>query len=826
MSTVHEKLNEFLSKRLPDEPIENSFLNNLTYRLVKDQYTSTPLDYYKSLAYTLRDRLAKRWLETQQTHHKKDVKRAYYLSMEFLIGRLLKMNVDRLNLGNSVKDLFAKLGIDFETIEEIEPDSGLGNGGLGRLAACFLDSIATLGIPCFGYGIRYDYGLFRQKIINGYQVEVADKWLADGYPWEIERPERYTIQYHGNSQKTRTADGKEVVEWVNSNNVIAIPYDIPVPGFLNNTVNTLRLWAAKSDDEFGFEIFNNGDYVNAYMEKINDENVSKVLYPNDNTYAGRELRLKQEFFFSSASLQDILRRFKEKENYDFKEFPEKAVIQLNDTHPSVAIPELLRLLIDKEGLSFDEAWNITKKSFAYTNHTLMPEALERWPEKMFGFLLPRHLELIYLINETLMNDIRAKYGPDFDRMRRMSIIEEGTERMVRMAYLAVVGSFSVNGVSELHSELLKSHLLSDFYDIYPKRFHNVTNGITHRRWLYKCNPRLAHLVTSKVGGEWLTDLKQLKGLENHLEDPSFKEGWQIIKRNNKIGLSNWLYKHNEVSFNPDSLFDVQVKRIHEYKRQLMNILHVIYMYLVIKNHPAKEIVPRTVLFAGKAAPAYQMAKLHIKLINSIAHVINNDPKVSEKLKVYFIPNYNVSTAEKIIPATDLSEQISLAGTEASGTGNMKFALNGALTIGTLDGANVEIMQEVGKENIFIFGLKAPEVEDLKKKNYNPKPYIEKNEILKEIMQLIQTGFFEPGQPEIFRPIYNSLTYQDPFMVIADFESYIKCQERVSDEFLDKDKWARKSIINVANMGKFSSDRSITDYNKNIWKITPIINGKT
>ncbi len=816
-----EKLSEFLSKKLPDESIETAFLNNLTYRLVKDQFTSTPMDYYKSLAYTLRDRLAKRWLETQQTYHKQDAKRAYYLSMEFLVGRLLKMNVDRLNLGNQVKEVFDKLGVNFDNIEEMEPDSGLGNGGLGRLAACFLDSIATLEIPCFGYGIRYDYGLFRQKIVNGYQLETADKWLADGYPWEIERPERYTVQYYGDIQKNTLPNGVEKVEWVNSNNVIAIPYDIPIPGFLNNSVNTLRLWSAKSDDEFGFQIFNNGDFVNAYMEKINDENITKVLYPNDNIYAGRELRLKQEYFFCSASLQDIIRRFKERENYNFSDLPLKAVIQLNDTHPAIAIPELIRILVDLEGLTFEQAWEISKKTFAYTNHTLMPEALEKWPEKMIGKMLPRHLEIIYLINEVLMGDIRQKYGTDYDRMRRMSIIEEQDERLVRMAYLAVIGSFSINGVSELHSELLKNQLLLDFYELYPERFNNKTNGITPRRWLYKCNPRLAHLITSRVGGEWLTDLYKLEPIKEFANDASFREGWQIIKHNNKTSLCNWISKHCDVQLNPDSMFDVHVKRIHEYKRQLLNLLHVIHMYLSIKNNTNKNFTPRTVLFAGKAAPAYQMAKLHIKLINSVANIINNDPQTKDLLKVFFVPNYNVSIAEKIIPATDLSEQISTAGTEASGTGNMKFALNGALTIGTLDGANIEICEEVGSENIFIFGMKANEVQNLKNNFYDPKRFIEKSESLQEILRLINSAFFEPNQPDLFKPIYNSLVYHDPFMVVADFESYIACQKRVSEEYRNKELWTRKSIFNVAKMGKFSSDRTIREYNQDIWKATPI-----
>ncbi len=814
---MHERLSEFLSNRLPEEPIDKAFANNLTYRLVKDEYTALPIDYFKGLAYTLRDRLAKRWLDTQQRYHKDDVKRVYYLSMEFLIGRLLKMNIDRLNLEHPVREMFDRLGVDLENIEEMEPDAGLGNGGLGRLAACFLDSIATIGIPCFGYGIRYDYGLFKQRIENGFQVEVADKWLADGYPWEIERPERYTIGFYGSIQKSTDINNQEHVEWIGANNVIAIPYDIPIPGFLNDTVNTLRLWSAKSDEEFGFQIFNNGDYVNAYLEKITDENITKVLYPNDNIYAGRELRLKQEYFFSSASLQDIVRRFKERKNYKLKDIPKKIVIQLNDTHPAIAIPELLRILIDQEGIPFEQAWQITKKTFAYTNHTLMPEALERWPEKMIGIMLPRHLEIIYQVNELLMSEIREIFGHDFDRMRRMSLIEEGSERMIRMAHLAVVGSFSINGVSELHSELIKTDLFPDFFAIYPERFNNKTNGITPHRWLYKCNHRLANLITARIGTGWVTDLSALKELESSSTDSSFQEGWNIIKRNNKVKLSNWINLHHGVLLDPDSLFDVQVKRIHEYKRQLMNIFHAIHLYLQIKTNPSADMTPRTILFAGKAAPAYQMAKLHIKLINSLANLINNDPDCKNKLSIFFVPNYNVSLAELIIPSTNLSEQISTAGTEASGTGNMKFALNGALTIGTLDGANIEIMEEVGKDNIFIFGLTADEVRTYKAGNNPPKRIIEHYDSLREIMQLINSSLLEPSQPDLFKPIYNSLYFDDPFLVLADFASYVECQETISKAFLDKSEWTRKSILNVSRMGKFSSDRTIREYNRDIWK---------
>ena len=818
---MNNKIADFLSKEIPHEPIEKAFVNNLTYRLVKDEHNSTPSDYYHSLAYTLRDRLAKRWLETQKEHHKSDAKRVYYFSMEYLIGRLLKMNVDRLNLGDSVNELCNKLGINFDELEELENDPGLGNGGLGRLAACFMDSIAALELPCFGYGIRYDYGLFRQKFENGFQVEMPDRWLEDGYPWEIERPERYKVKFFGNTQRKIDKNGEEIISWINTKDAYAIPFDIPVPGFLKGTVNTLRLWSAKSDDDFRFQIFNNGDYVNAYTEKINDENITKILYPNDNIYAGRELRLKQEYFFTSASLQDILRRYKEDPQHKLETLPDKIVIQLNDTHPAISIPELIRLLVDEEGLLFDEAWAISKRTFAYTNHTLMPEALENWSEELLGKLLPRHLEIIYMINEKLMDDIRKKYGPDMDMMGRMSIIGENDHRVVKMAHLAVIGSFSVNGVSALHTELIKSQLLPDFYNLYPDRFNNKTNGITPRRWLYKCNTRLSHLITSNIGGEWLTDLTKLNKLTEHIDDSALHEGWQIVKHSNKKSFATYLENLHGIVINPNSLFDVQVKRMHEYKRQLLNVLHVIYQYLQIKNNPNIEVTPRTVLFSGKAAPGYQMAKLQIKLINAVSKVINSDPAMKDKLQVHFIPNYNVSLAEHIIPASDLSEQISTAGKEASGTGNMKFALNGALTIGTLDGANVEIMEEVGEENIFIFGLKAHEVIDLKKRLYNPQTYINQSVELQEVLSLLQNNFFCLDSIDLFKPIYNGLVYQDPFMIIADFQAYIDCQKRVSFEYTNKELWTRKSIINVAKSGKFSSDRTISEYNWDIWKVTPI-----
>jgi glycogen phosphorylase len=817
-----ERLSDFLSRKKKNPPeILDSFRYNLIHKIVKDEYNSAPRDIYNALSFTIMDQLAEGWLDTQQQHHQNDAKRVYYLSMEFLIGRLLKMNIDNLHINTPVQKLLSELNFDFNKIEEMEADAGLGNGGLGRLAACFLESMATLNIPSFGYGIRYDYGLFKQHIENGWQIEKPDKWLENGYPWEIKRSEKYQINFYGHIEKDYNNEGKSVSIWKNAQKVFAVPYDIPVPGFNNKTVNTLRLWSAKTDDEFKLQIFNNGDFINAYKEKLTDENITKVLYPNDNVYAGQELRLKQEYFFCSASLQDILRRFKDNKEHKLENLPDKVVIQLNDTHPAIAIPELIRILMDIENLDFDKSWEITKKTFAYTNHTLLPEALEKWPETMLANILPRHLEIIYSINQKLMDDIQLKFGYNIEKMRKMSIIEEGQERMIRMAYLAVAGSFSINGVSALHTELIKSELLPDFYSMYPERFTNKTNGITPRRWLYKCNPRLSEIITSKIGMGWINNLNELKKLNDIEHKEHFAEGWEIIKKNNKKDLSNWFEKKYGFSFDPTSIIDVQSKRIHEYKRQLMNVMHAIYLYLQIKNNPNMDFTPRTILISGKAAPAYHVAKLYIKLINNVAKVINNDPKVNDKLKLFFVPNYNVSVAEMIIPATDLSEQISTAGKEASGTGNMKFALNGAITIGTLDGANVEIKEEVGDNNIYIFGLTTDEVIKYKKEGYNPQAHLNDCDLLPEVLELIKNGFFSPEQSDLFYPIYSNLINHDQYMIMADFKSYVASQQQISLDFLDRKLWTSKSIANVANIGKFSSDRTISEYNWDIWKATPI-----
>ncbi|MCI0615383.1 glycogen/starch/alpha-glucan phosphorylase, partial [bacterium] len=685
----------------------------------------------------------------------------------------------------------------------------------------FLDSMATMQLPAYGYGIRYEYGIFFQHIRDGYQVETPDNWLRYGNVWEIDRPEYlYSVKYYGNVIQSTGPDGKLNSEWTDTQDVMAMAYDIPIPGYGNNTVNNLRLWAAKSTREFDFEYFNHGDYIKAVQDKQKTETISKVLYPNDNVVQGKELRLKQEYFFVSATLQDVIRRYK-KTHPDFSQFPEKVAIQLNDTHPAIAIPELMRILIDLNGLSWDDAWRVTTATFGYTNHTILPEALEKWPVSMIETLLPRHMQIIYEINQRFLSDITKKYPGDSDRLRRMSLIEEGSERMVRMAHLAVVGSHSINGVAELHTSLIKTILFKDFNEFYPDRFNNKTNGITQRRWSRLCNQKLAELISGKIGEGWITDLYQLKKLTEFADDSAFRAEWRAVKAQNKENLAAYIASLTGVKVNLDSIFDIQVKRIHEYKRQLLNCLHAIHLYNQIKQNSEASFVPRTIIFAGKAAPGYFIAKLIIKLINSVADVVNRDPDLHNLLKVVFLPNYCVSMAEKIMPGANLSEQISTAGMEASGTGNMKFALNGALTIGTLDGANIEIKEEVGDENIFIFGLKTDEVLKLKKSGYNPREYYERNADLKKIIDMIANGFFSPWNPQLFKPIIDSLMSTDNFMLFADFDAYVKCQSVVSQNFLDVEDWTRKSILNVANTGKFSSDRAIGEYATNIWNVKPV-----
>ena len=816
MEKLSPSTNEFQGTDI--KSLQKSFVNHLEYSLAKDEYSATKRDFFKSLALSVRDRLIERWIETQQTYYREGAKRIYYLSMEFLLGRLLGDAISNLGLSRNINEAITDLGYEPEELMNLESDAALGNGGLGRLAACFLDSMATLELPAYGYGIRYDYGIFYQRILNGYQKEYPDNWLRYGNPWEIERPEYiYHIKYYGRVNEYKDKSGRVRFDWADTDNIIAMAYDTPIPGYHNNTVNNLRLWAAKSTREFNLEYFNSGDYDRAVEDKIESETISKVLYPRDDFYGGRELRLKQEYLLVSATLQDIIRRYKKTHSDNFSLFPEKVAIQLNDTHPVLSIPELMRILLDIEGLDWDEAWDITVKTFGYTNHTVMPEALEKWKVKLLELVLPRHLQIIYEINRRWLGEISQKYPGDEERVRTLSIIEEGDEKNIRMANLAIVGSHSINGVAALHTEILKKDVFKEFYDYWPEKFNNKTNGITQRRWLKLCNPGLSELITEKIGENWITKLTELKKLENFVDDEAFRKKWNKVQRQNKIRLAEYIHRKLKTEVNTDSLFDVQVKRLHEYKRQLLNALHAITLYNRIKANPNAEVVPRTIIFGGKAAPAYAMAKLIIKLINSIADVVNHDDGIDDKLKVIFIPNYSVTLAELIIPAADLSEQISTAGMEASGTGNMKFALNGALTVGTLDGANIEIREEVGEENIFIFGLKSDEVSRRRRDGHDPRSYYNGNAELKKTIDMIQNGFFSPEEPNLFKPIIESLLNQgDHYMVLADYESYVKCQEKISQTFLDRDKWLKMSILNVANMGKFSSDRTIKEYAKEIW----------
>jgi starch phosphorylase len=794
------------------ESIAWGFAEHLKYSLGVDRFTVKQHDRYTALAMTIRDRLIERWIETQQTHHNKGVKRAYYLSLEFLMGRAMGNNVINLKLEDEVSKAMAELGHSWEELRDLEVDAGLGNGGLGRLAACFLDSMATLEYPAFGYGLRYDYGIFRQEIDNGYQVEQPDEWLRRGNPWEIQRPD-LAVPVHFGGRVEKGHDGRSY--WVDTNNVIGIPYDMPIVGYGGHTVNTLRLWSAKATEEFDFDDFNAGDYISSVGNKTTAENLTKVLYPNDLFYLGRELRLKQQYFFVACSISDIMRRFR-KCGKAWSEFPEMAAIQLNDTHPSMAIPELMRLLIDGEQFSWDEAWDITVRCCGYTNHTLMPEALEKWPVQMFEKLLPRHLEIIYEINHRFMQDVANHYPGDMARMARMSLVEESDEKQIRMANMSIVGSHSTNGVAALHTELVKSRLVPDFAQMFPDRFNNKTNGITPRRWLLKSNPPLAKLICDNIGEDWITDLSQLKKLIPLAEDKEFRAKFMDVKRQAKVVLADHMKAAYGWEVSVDSIFDTQIKRLHEYKRQLLNAMHIVVLYNRIRK--GQDIHPRTFLFGAKAAPGYAMAKLIIKLINNIGNVVNHDPAVQDKLRVYFLPNYRVSLAEKMIPATDISEQISTAGTEASGTGNMKFMLNGALTVGTMDGANIEIVEEAGEENAFIFGLNADEVTELKPR-YLPQQAYESNAEIKEAIDLIFSGHFNVSEPGIFEPIREVLFDKgDHYMHFADLASYIQAQERADALYRDPEEWARKAILNVANSGKFSSDRTIAQYASEIWGV--------
>lgn len=802
--------------------LRKSFEKHMKYSLGKDQYTSTDYDRYSSLALTTRDRLIEKWIETQQTYYNKNAKRVYYLSLEFLIGRTLGNSLINLNLDEPAKKLVKELGYTLEDLREKEWDAGLGNGGLGRLAACFLDSMATLELPAVGYGIRYDFGIFFQSIKDGWQVETPDNWLRLGNVWEFPRAEfTYVVQFYGHTENYLDEKGYLRKKWVKAEDIVAVGYDTPVPGYGNNTVNNLRLWSAKASRDFDLHYFNDGDYIKAVADKALSENITKVLYPNDNMFEGKELRLKQEYFFVSATLQDIVRRYK-KTHTTFTEFPDQVAIQLNDTHPAIAIPELMRILVDLERIDWDIAWDITVKTFGYTNHTILPEALERWSVSLLSQVLPRHLEIIYEINHRFLESIKEKFPGDENILKELSIIEEGKEKKVRMANLAIIGSHSLNGVAALHTEILKKSVFPQFYKLWPEKFNNKTNGITQRRWLRLCNPELSQLISEKIGDGWITNLYELKKLEPLADDKEFQKKWADIKKKKKEKLGEYIQSRNNLTVNVDSLFDIQVKRLHEYKRQLLNVLHIITLYNRIIDKPTTDWVARTVIFAGKAAPGYWMAKLIIKLINSVADKVNNDHRVKDKLKVVFLRNYAVSNAEKIIPAANLSEQISTAGTEASGTGNMKFALNGALTIGTLDGANIEIKEEVGDENIFIFGLDSDGVTKEKQNGYNPMFYYNKNPELYRVLNQIRQGYFLPNQPDLFKPIVDALLDQgDTYMLLADYESYIACQDQVSEIWKDQEAWTRMSILNTARMGKFSTDRTITEYAKEIWGVSPV-----
>ena len=822
----HEPLNLSLNA------VQQSMTNHLIFSVGKDPITATDRDWFFTLALVVRERLIERWMATMRRYYNNDAKRVYYLSMEFLIGRSLINGVLNIGFADEVRQACIDAGIELDKIKEMEFDAALGNGGLGRLAACFLDSMATIGLPGYGMGIRYEYGMFHQKIEDGWQVEHPDNWLRYGNPWEFPRPEvLYPVKFHGRVVQYNDEHGNFHHHWIDSDDVMAMAYDTPVPGYGLNTVNNMRLWSAKASRDFDLKYFNEGNYIKAVRDKNESENLSKVLYPNDTTAMGRELRLKQQYFFVSASLQDILFRF-HKHHDSFDELPDKVAIQLNDTHPSIAIPELMRLLVDIHHLAWDHAWDITTRTFAYTNHTLMPEALETWPVALFESVLPRHLQIIYEINQRFLSGVMHRFPGDNELLKRMSIIDETHGRRVRMAHLAIVGSHHVNGVARLHSELMKTTIFADFDRYYPGKLFNITNGITPRLWLNQANPELAGLITSRIGKGWITDLSQLHELAKLADDDSFQAEFRAVKRANKERLARLVMDRLGLQINPDSLFDVQIKRIHEYKRQLLNLLHVITLYNRIRSNPSLDVVPRTVIIAGKAAPGYATAKLIIKLANSVADIVNNDPAVRGLLKLAFIPNYDVSTAIDIIPAADLSQQISTAGTEASGTGNMKLALNGALTIGTLDGANIEIMEEVGADNIFIFGLDTQEVARLRSSGYNPWDYYHANNDLKRALDMIGSGYFSPEQADRFRPIVDSLTHGgDNYLLLADYAAYIAAQERVEALYCDQQqpgrfwpgtRWTRSAILNVAGMGKFSSDRTISEYAEKIWGAKPVL----
>ena len=803
------------------EAFTRDFLDNLFCVQGKIPALATRHDYYMALAYTIRDRLLHRWMSTAETYTRHGSRTVVYLSAEFLMGPHLGNNLLNLGITEEVRQAVRELGLDLDDLISCEDEPGLGNGGLGRLAACFLDSLASLEIPSLGYGIRYEFGIFQQEIADGWQVEKTDKWLRFGNAWEIPRAEwAVEVKLGGRTEKYTDHEGKLRIRWIPARVVLGVPYDTPIQGYRVNTSNTLRLWRAEAPESFDFSTFNRGDYYGAVNSKVTSENISKVLYPNDEAIQGKELRLEQQYFFVCCSLQDMFRILKVQQ-IPITRFHEKFAIQMNDTHPAIAVAELMRLLVDEHDMEWNQAWEITQQTLAYTNHTLLPEALERWPISVFAKVLPRHLEIIYEINARFLDAMRIRYFGDEARIARLSLIDESGGRYVRMAHLACVGSHAINGVADLHTQLLKQDVLKDFAELWPEKFSNKTNGVTPRRWLALTNPRLAELICDAIGDGWIKDLARLIDLEKFADDPAFQADWRAIKRANKLELAGIAHGRTGVAVDPDSLFDVQVKRIHEYKRQHLNILHVIALYHRLKSDPGFDIHPRTFIFGGKAAPGYHIAKLIIKLINAVGDVVNRDPQIRDRLKVVFLPNFNVTNGQRVYPAADLSEQISTAGKEASGTGNMKFCMNGALTIGTMDGANIEICSDVGIENAFMFGLSAAEVESLRHRGYRPHDYYESNPALRGVIDFIRDGFFSRGDVNMFRPLVDSLLNWDTYMLFADFQSYLEAQELVNTVYQDPTQWSRMSILNVARSGKFSSDRTICEYAQDIWRVSRV-----
>lgn len=798
--------------------IKRDLVDNLFYLLGKFPEVATPNDWYLAVAYTVRDRLLSRWVKSAHEYYETKARTVCYLSPEFLIGPQLGMNLLRLNSEQSFRQALQELGLNLDDIIEHEEEPGLGNGGLGRLASCFLESMATLQVPAIGYGIRYEFGIFDQELRDGWQLEVADQWLRLGNPWEIGRPDiRFDVQLGGHTEPYHDSEGRYRVRWIPDYVVQGTPYDTAILGFGVQTANLLRLWKAEAKRSFDFRLFSAGDFYGAVHDKVESENITKVLYPNDEPVQGRELRLKQQYFFVSCSLQDMIRLYLQREQ-TLDRFHEKFAVQLNDTHPSLAIPELMRLLVDEHLFDWDTAWSIAERTFGYTNHTLLSEALERWPLGLITRVLPRHVEIIYGINQRFLNKVRLRFPNDEDKVRRLSLIDESGARYVRMAYLACVGSHAINGVAKLHTRLLEEEVLPDFFEMVPEKFSNKTNGVSQRRFLLLANSRLARLITDAIGSGWIKNLEDLRKLEPFALDAAFRERWRQVKHANKTDLAAHIERVTGLVVDPASLFDVHVKRIHEYKRQHLNILHVVTLYNRLKRDRFLDITPRTVIFGGKAAPGYFMAKLIIKLINSVADTVDRDPDMQGRLKVVFIPDFNVQNAQRIYPAAELSEQISTAGKEASGTGNMKMSMNGALTIGTLDGANIEIREEVGAENFFLFGITTEEVADLSRRGYRPRAIYDSNEELREAIDSIASGAFSPQQPDLFRPLIESLLYNDPFMVLRDYQAYIDCQKMVDRSYADRERWTTMSILNAARIGKFSSDRAIREYCRDIWNI--------